>query len=125
MKAFTRIAAAFAIAFSLGACSTEGILTTGGDIFASSSASTATPADVTTLTNADNAAATIVTLAQTAVDTGKLTVDQLKGLQAARASVRAALDSLHADNAAGKPLDYSLFNAAVRGFYAYKAKQGL
>lgn len=81
--------------------------------------STATPTQVTTLAEAEQA----VTLADTAADiyvkTGKATATQLTEIKALATGVHSSLLALESANASGKSLAFSSFNAALQGYDAY------
>lgn len=87
--------------------------------------SSATPAQATTLQEAVTAADLVTRLTKTAVDTNRLDRGTLVELQALRAGVRAALDTLIAADAAGHALDMSAFNAALEAWRAYATQKGI
>lgn len=110
-----------ALAIALGGCTTLA----SGVVSVATSLSSSTPAQVTTLAQADLAADAIVRLTKAAVDTNKLTLGQLKQIHGCRAAVRAALDDLHAVSDAGHALNFEVFNAALLAWQAYTTAIGV
>lgn len=106
--------------------SLTGCATVASDVAsAATSLSSSTPSQVATLADADLAADTIVKLTKTAVDSGTLDAGELTEIQALRAGVRAALDTLNAANAKGQSLDFSAINAALDAYKAYATLKGI
>lgn len=89
------------------------------------SVSSATPGQTTTLEQAITAADLVTRLTKTAVDTNRLDRGTLVELQALRAGVRAALDTLIAADQAGNAVDLATFNAALQAWRAYAVQKGI
>jgi hypothetical protein len=89
------------------------------------SLSSSTPAQVTTLAQAVQAADLITKAVDVYVKTGNPNVATLKELQALSNAVNAALVSLNTAAQNGQSLVYDSFNAALSAFTAYSTASGV
>lgn len=83
------------------------------------------PTSAGTLAEAINADTLAVRIADTYVQTGMPNAATLRTLAADADAVHAALKSLEADQAAGRPLNFAAFNAANAAFNSYRLSQGI
>jgi hypothetical protein len=86
--------------------------------------STAAPAAVTTLADAEQSATLVTQAVDLYVKTGNPTKATLQQLQAYSNAVHAALTTLEQANAEGGTLVFASFNAAVAAFNSYSASIG-
>ena len=122
-QAVRQIVLCFVVASGLlvGGCASTASFVTG----VATEFSQSTPSQVTTLAEAYRAAALVASAADVAVLTGRLDRSELNEVQALRASVRAAMDVLGDANAAGKSLDFAVFNGALAAWNAYALSKGI
>lgn len=112
---------ALSIATTLGGCTTVAQWTT--DI--AQNLSSSTPTQVATYADAVLAIDTFTRLADTGVNSGKLSVANLQTLSDIRTKVRAAYETIKAANAAGQSLDFAALNAALALWVSFATAQGI
>lgn len=89
------------------------------------SLSSATPNQVTTLAEANQAATLVTKAVDVAVQTGKLDRGTLVELQTLNNSLHTALVNINSSNAEGNSLVYAAFNAALTAFNSYATQEGI
>ena len=87
--------------------------------------SSSTSSQVTTLSEAIQAATLVTKAADTAVKTGKLDKSTLIEIRSLSNALHTALGDLEIANAQGKSLDYAAFNAALDAWNSYSTTKGI
>lgn len=82
---------------------------------------TAPAQSAASLAEVEQSATLATDAAKAVVDTGKLTPAQLAKVSALSDALHAAVDSLEADHAADRPLNFAAFNAAYAAWASYSA----
>lgn len=108
-----------ALTLSVAACKTMDLASTAASV--AQNLSTATPTQVTTLAEAEQAATLVTQAADTYVTTANPSRAKLLQIKALSDAVHVALGNLEAANAAGNSLVFASFNSALQAFNSYAA----